>query len=76
MITLISDEGEIQRLLLEVNAPPHIRVDWVRDNGELYLEGDCLTQCGLTGNRWRSAMISGEGVIELRQGVILVLQQN
>ncbi|WP_431222830.1 hypothetical protein ACQ86O_21850 [Serratia sp. L9] len=41
---MISDEEEIERLLLEVDAAPNIGVDWIRDNGELYLAGDWLTQ--------------------------------
>ena len=48
VITLISDEEEIERLLLDVGAHPHIGVDCIRDNGELYLAWDWLTQCGLT----------------------------
>jgi len=39
VITLVSDEEEIERLLLEVDAHPNIGVDWIRDNGELYLCG-------------------------------------
>ncbi|CAI1587704.1 type I toxin-antitoxin system SymE family toxin [Serratia fonticola] len=71
MITLISDEGEIQRLLLEVDAPPHIRVDWVRDNGELYLAGDWLTQCGLTGQLLALSVMPSQVVIQVQQGNVL-----
>ncbi len=53
VITLISDEVEIERLLLDVGTHPHIDADWVRDNGELYLAGDWLTQYGLPGPPWR-----------------------
>ena len=35
VITLVSDEGEIEQLLLETDVHPHIGVDWIRDNGEL-----------------------------------------
>lgn len=69
---LISDEGEIQRLLLEVDAPPHIRVDWVRDNGELYLAGDWLTQCGLTGQQLTINVMSGKVMIRVHQDNALV----
>jgi hypothetical protein len=47
---LVFDEMEIKRLLLEVDAYPHIGVDWVWDNSELYLASDCLTATGLAGN--------------------------
>lgn len=30
VITLVSNEGEIERLLLEVDADPNIGVDWIR----------------------------------------------
>jgi hypothetical protein len=43
IIMLVFNEGGIERLLLDVDAHPHIGVDWVRDNGELYLAGDCST---------------------------------
>jgi hypothetical protein len=50
IIILVFDEMEIKRLLLEVDAYPHIGVDWVWDNSELYLASDCLTATGLAGN--------------------------
>ncbi|WP_419236550.1 SymE family type I addiction module toxin [Serratia fonticola] len=62
---------EIERLLLEVGAPPHIGVDWIRDNGELYLAGDWLTQCGLTGQPLVISVIPGQLVIQVQQGNIL-----
>lgn len=40
IISLISNEGEIERLLLEVDTHPNIGADWIRDNGDLYLAGD------------------------------------
>ena len=40
VITLVYDEGEIERLLLEVDVHPDIGANWIRDNGELYLAGD------------------------------------
>lgn len=43
IITLVSNGVEIERLLLDVDAHPHIGVDWIRDNGELYRAGDWLT---------------------------------
>ncbi|EFE97795.1 SymE family type I addiction module toxin [Serratia odorifera] len=63
IITLISDEAEIQRLLLEVDADPNIGVDWIRDNGELYLAGDWLTQCGLTGQPLAISVMPGKVAI-------------
>ncbi|ALX94582.1 hypothetical protein AV650_13895 [Serratia fonticola] len=71
LITLISNEGEIERLLLDVDAPPYIGVDWIRDNGELYLAGDWLTQCGLTGQPLVISVIPGQLVIQVQQGNIL-----
>ncbi|WP_447875088.1 SymE family type I addiction module toxin [Serratia fonticola] len=71
VITLVSNEGEIERLLLEVDAHPHIGVDWVRDNGELYLAGNWLTQCGLTGQPLAISIIPGKVVIQLQQGNML-----
>lgn len=71
VITLISNDTEIQRLLLEVDAHPHIGVDWVRDNGELYLAGDWLTQCGLTGKALAISVMPGKVVIQIRQGNML-----
>lgn len=71
LITLISNEGEIGRLLLAVDAQSHIGVDWIRDNGELYLAGDWLTQCGLTGQPLVISVMPGQVVIQVQQGNIL-----
>ncbi|WP_447881258.1 SymE family type I addiction module toxin [Serratia fonticola] len=71
VITLVSDEVEIERLLLEVDAHTDIGVDWVRDNGELYLAGDWLTPCGLTGQPLVISVIPGQLVIQVQQGNIL-----
>ncbi|WP_447874474.1 SymE family type I addiction module toxin [Serratia fonticola] len=65
VITLISDEREIERLLLEENAHPHIGVDWIRDNGELYLAGDWLAECGLTGQLLAISVMPGKVVIQV-----------
>ncbi|MGQ6550284.1 SymE family type I addiction module toxin [Serratia sp. IR-2025] len=64
IISLISDDAEIQRLLLEVDIHPHIGVDWIRDSGELYLAGDWLTQCGLTGQPLAISVMPGKVVIQ------------
>lgn len=71
VITLVSNEGEIERLLLEVDAHPYIGVDWIRDHGELYLAGDWLTQCGLTKQPLAISIIPGKVVIQLQQGNML-----
>lgn len=67
LITLVSNEGEIERLLLAVDAQSHIGVDWIRDNGELYLAGDWLKQCGLTGQPLVISVMPGKMVIRVRQ---------
>lgn len=67
VITLVSNEEEIERLLLDVDAHPHIGVDWVRDNGGLYLAGDWLAQCGLTGQPLVISMMPGKVVIRVQQ---------
>lgn len=67
IISLISDDVEIERLLLETDVPPHIGVDWVRDNGGLYLAGDWLAQCGLTGQPLVISMMPGKVVIRVQQ---------
>lgn len=71
VIMLVSDDEEIERLLLEVDAHTDIGVDWVRDNGELYLAGDWLTQCGLTGQQLTISVMPGQVVIQVQQGNIL-----
>jgi len=71
VITLVSDEGEIERLLFEVDAAPNIGVDWIRDNGELYLAGDWLMQCGLTGQPLAISVMPGKMVIRVQQDNIL-----
>lgn len=68
IIILVSDEGEIERLLLEVDAYPHIGVDWIRDNGELYLAGEWLTQTSLAGQPLEVSVMPGKVVIRLHQG--------
>ncbi|MFG1175852.1 SymE family type I addiction module toxin [Erwiniaceae bacterium CAU 1747] len=70
VITLVSNEVEIERLLLEVDVHPHIGVDWIRDSGELYLAGDWLTQCGLTGQPLAISVMPGKVVIRVQQGNI------
>lgn len=72
VITLVSDKGEIERLLLEVDAHPHIGADWIRDNGELYLAGDWLTQCGLTGQPLAISVMPSKIVIQLQKLNILL----
>ena len=71
VITLVSDEVEIERLLLAVDAQSHIGMDWIRDNGELYLAGDWLTQCGLTGQPLAISMMPGKVVIQVQQSDML-----
>jgi hypothetical protein len=65
IITLVSNEREIERLLLEVDTHPHIGMDWIRDNGELYLAGDWLTQCGLTGQPLAISVVPGQVVTQV-----------
>ena len=71
IITFVSDEAEMERLLLEVDAHPHMGVDWIRDNGELYLAGDWLTQCGLTGQPLTIGVMPGQVVIKVQQDNML-----
>ncbi|MBE0150065.1 SymE family type I addiction module toxin [Serratia sp. PL7] len=71
IITLVSNEEEIERLLLEVDAQANIGVDWIRDNGELYLAGDWLTPCGLTGQPLAINAMPGKVIIQVQQGNIL-----
>lgn len=71
VITLVSNEAEIEQLLLEVDAEPNIGVDWVRDNGELYLAGEWLTQCGLTEQPLVISVMPGKVVIQVQQGNML-----
>lgn len=71
VISLIYDDAEIERLLLNVDAHPHIGVDWIRDSGELYLAGDWLTQCGLTGQPLAISVMPGKVVIQVQQGNML-----
>ncbi|MEB7883108.1 SymE family type I addiction module toxin [Serratia fonticola] len=71
IITLVSDDEEIERLLLDVDAHPYIGVGWVRDSGELYLAGDWLTQCGLTGQPLAISVMPGQVLIRVQQGNIL-----
>ncbi|MBP0995700.1 SymE family type I addiction module toxin [Serratia fonticola] len=71
VITLVSDEGEIERLLLEVDAHDNIGVDWIRDNGELYLAGDWLTQCGLTRQPLAISVMPGKMVVQVQQDNML-----
>lgn len=67
IITLLSNEGEVERLLLDVDAHPYIGVGWVRDSGELYLAGDWLTQCGLTGQPLAISVMPSQVVIRVHQ---------
>ncbi|MFG1173011.1 SymE family type I addiction module toxin [Erwiniaceae bacterium CAU 1747] len=65
---MISNDEEIERLLLEVDVHPHIGVDWIRDSGELYLAGDWLTLCGLTGQPLAISVMPGKVMIQVQQG--------
>ncbi|MCS3405912.1 type I toxin-antitoxin system SymE family toxin [Serratia sp. AKBS12] len=56
---------------MDVDADPNIGVDWIRDNGELYLAGDWLTQCGLTGQPLAISVMPGQVVIKVQQGNML-----
>ncbi len=56
---------------MEVDAEPNIAVDWVRDNGELYLAGEWLTQCGLTGQPLVINVMLGQVLIQVQQGNML-----
>ena len=70
VITLVSNEGEIERLLLEVDVHPDIGANWIRDNGEQYLAGDWLTQYGLTGQPLAISVMPGQVVIRVQQSNI------
>ncbi|NTX78952.1 type I toxin-antitoxin system SymE family toxin [Serratia proteamaculans] len=41
---------------------------FIRDNGELYLAGDWLTQCGLAGQALAISVMSGKVIIQVQQG--------
>ncbi|QGU88096.1 SymE family type I addiction module toxin [Erwinia sorbitola] len=69
VITLVSDEEEIERLLLARDAHPHIGMDGIRDNGELYLARDWLTQCGLTWQPLAISVMPGKVVIQAQQRI-------
>lgn len=71
LITFVSNEGEIERLLLDVDAHTDIGVDWIRDNGELYLAGDWLTQCGLTEQPLVISVMLSKVVIQIQQEDLL-----
>jgi hypothetical protein len=45
--------------------------DWIRDNGELYLSGDWLTQCGLTGQPLAISVMPDKVVIRVQQDDML-----
>ncbi|AHG19540.1 hypothetical protein Z042_07905 [Chania multitudinisentens RB-25] len=68
IITLAAYEMEAKRLLLEVDTHPHIGADWIRDNGELYLAGDWLTQSYLTGQPLAISVIPGKVIVQVQQG--------
>ncbi|EFL4511477.1 TPA: SymE family type I addiction module toxin [Escherichia fergusonii] len=40
-------------------------MNWVRGNGDLYLAGDWLTQCGLTGQLLALKVMPGKVIIEI-----------
>ncbi|WP_033853217.1 MULTISPECIES: SymE family type I addiction module toxin [Yersinia pseudotuberculosis complex] len=42
-------------------------MDWIRDNGELYLAWDWLTQNGLTGQPLAISVMAGKVVIRGQQ---------
>ncbi|MFG1171997.1 SymE family type I addiction module toxin [Erwiniaceae bacterium CAU 1747] len=65
IITLFTNEADIERLLLDVDAHPHIGADWIRDNSELYLAGDWLAECGLTGQSLAISMMPGQVLIQV-----------
>ncbi|MGL5423744.1 MAG: SymE family type I addiction module toxin [Serratia fonticola] len=54
-----------------MDVHPHIGVDWIRDSGELYLAGDWLTLCGLTGQPLAISVMPGKVMIQVQQGNIL-----
>lgn len=56
---------------MEVDADPNIGVVWIRDNGELYLAGEWLTQCGLTEQPLAINVMPGKVVIQVQQNDIL-----
>jgi len=67
VITLVSAEGEIERLLLATNVYPHIGADCIRDNGELYLAENWLTEQPLA-----ISVMPGQVVIHIQHGNMLV----
>ncbi|MBE0150063.1 type I toxin-antitoxin system SymE family toxin [Serratia fonticola] len=50
---------------------PIIGADWIRDNDELYLARDWLTQCGLTGQPLAISVMPGQVIIQVQQGNII-----
>nr|WP_184280489.1 SymE family type I addiction module toxin [Serratia fonticola] len=61
---------EIERLLLDIDTHPYIGANWVRNNGDLYLAGDWLTQSSQTGQPLAFSVMPGKVVIRLQQGNI------
>jgi hypothetical protein len=68
---LLEDDGEIERLITAGDIHHHIGLDWIRENGELYLAGEWLTQTGLAGQPLKISVMTGKVVIQVQQNDIL-----
>ena len=60
----------VKKIQTDGSTGPHIDTNWIRDNGELYLAGDWLTQCGLTGQPLMISVMPGQVVTQVEQGNI------
>lgn len=66
IISPIPDETNITELMISREGSTNEGIDWVRDNGELYLAGEWLTQSGLAGQMLDISVISGRMVIKAK----------
>ncbi|AHK18500.1 hypothetical protein BF17_03445 [Yersinia similis] len=66
MVSPIPDETNITELMISLEESTDEGIDWVRDNGGLYLAGEWLVLSGLAGQLLDISVISGQIVIKAK----------
>ncbi|EHD20426.1 MULTISPECIES: SymE family type I addiction module toxin [Brenneria] len=71
ILTRLDEDTDIAALLAELDGHDREGADWIRENGELTLAGDWLTQSGLPGQSLNIELMPGKMIIRAEFGVML-----
>ncbi|KHN54878.1 SymE family type I addiction module toxin [Pectobacterium fontis] len=71
VLTRLDEDTDIAALMAELDGNEAEGADWMSDNGELTLAGDCLTLSGLLSQSLMIEGLPGKVTIRAEQGTML-----